>query len=295
MNPSVFKEISPLTDKDCLLVFSRTKKSFTYPIHIHEVYELNYVENAKGAIRVVGNHMESIGDQELVLIANSTLEHAWLDGKSMAPTNSESIKEITIQFQPDLFSDSLLNKNQFKKIALLLKHAENGVSFDKSLIKKAVPSIEYMANNAEGLISVLELIKILEHLADSSKYKVLSDSAESNNSERDNRMDLFFNYIKNNYQKSIQLGDVASFIGMSSTAFSRYIKEMTGKTFIEILHETRIAQAIHLLINTTDTISQICFSCGFNNISNFNRVFLKNKECTPTQFRENYWNNRIRL
>ena len=296
MNHSVFQEISPLTDKDCLLVFSRMKKSFTYPIHIHEVFELNYIENAKGALRVVGNHMQEIDEQELVLLTNTRLEHAWLDGKNMRVRKTDSIKEITIQFQPDLLSDSLLHKSQFTKIAQLFKHAEQGVSFHPSLIQKVLPRIEKIANKPEGLSSVLELIKILASLAEQeSQYQLLSSSVESKAPGRDKRIDLFFGFLKENYKKDIQLTEVAEHIGMSTTAFSRYIKEMTGKTFIEILHEIGIAQAIHLLINTTETVSQICFSSGFNNISNVNRVFQKNKGCTPTQFRDNYWQNRVKL
>ena len=76
----IFKEKTPLTERDTFLLFERTKASFTFPVHTHEVWELNFVEHAAGARRVVGDSDEIIGEQDLVLIANTELEHAWLDG-----------------------------------------------------------------------------------------------------------------------------------------------------------------------------------------------------------------------
>ena len=88
----VFKEKTPLSDRDTFLLFERTKSSFTFPVHTHDVWELNFVEHAAGARRVVGDSDEVIGEQDLVLIANTELEHAWKDGNC----RSTDIHEITI-------------------------------------------------------------------------------------------------------------------------------------------------------------------------------------------------------
>ncbi|RZK76547.1 MAG: AraC family transcriptional regulator, partial [Pedobacter sp.] len=66
-----------------------------------------------------------------------------------------------------------------------------------------------------------------------------------------------------------------------------------GNTFINSLHEIRLGHASRMLIDTTHTITEISYSCGFNNISNFNRLFKKKKHCTPKEFRENFSGNRI--
>lgn len=292
MKSSVFKEVSPLRDKDCLLVFSRTKKSFTYPIHIHNVYELNYIQNAKGASRIVGNTISEIDDYELALITNTELEHAWLDGEMVK--DNRDIKEITIQFHPDLFK-SLLNKNQFKMLAKLFEDASRGVSFSKETILKLVPQIEAFTKPESGLLSVVNLIVLLDALSRDSNYEILSTSVNTTKQGQDDRIEKAFQFINDNYQQSISLNDVASLVGMTDVAFSRFIKQRTGKNFIDILNDLRIAKVIQQLINTTETISQICYSCGFNNISNFNRLFLQKKSCTPREFRQNYWKNRIRL
>ena len=99
----VFREITPLSAEDCFVIINRVKSEFTYPVHVHPEYELNFIENATGAQRIVGDSIEDIGDMELCLIGNENLEHAWMNGSCV----SKDIHEITIQFHKDLFLESL--------------------------------------------------------------------------------------------------------------------------------------------------------------------------------------------
>ena len=73
----IIHEITPLMGKDVLYIADRHKKEFTYPIHNHSVYELNFVENAAGVKRIVGDSQEVIGDYDLCLITSPDLEHVW--------------------------------------------------------------------------------------------------------------------------------------------------------------------------------------------------------------------------
>ena len=98
------EEITPLSDKDCFHVVDRHKSEFTYPLHQHREYELNFVENAPGVRRVVGDSVETIGNYDLVLICSENLEHVWDNGDC----TSHDIREVTIQFSPDLLSGSLM-------------------------------------------------------------------------------------------------------------------------------------------------------------------------------------------
>ena len=104
INTELFKEVSPLSAKDCFILIERQKSNFNFPIHIHPEYELNYIENAKGAQRIVGDSIEEIEEEELVLVTNPQLEHAWRDYNN----KPQNIHEITIQFHSDLLSDQIL-------------------------------------------------------------------------------------------------------------------------------------------------------------------------------------------
>ena len=99
----VLEEITPLSEKDCFYIVDRHKTEFTYPLHQHREYELNFIENAAGVKRIVGDSVEEIGDYDLVLICSENLEHAWDNGRC----SSGDIREVTIQFSPDLLSGSV--------------------------------------------------------------------------------------------------------------------------------------------------------------------------------------------
>ena len=94
--------------------------------------------------------------------------------------------------------------------------------------------------------------------------------------------------MNNSYDKSISLGEVAKLVSMTEVSFSRFIKKRTGNTFIDSLNEIRLGHASRMLIDTTHSIAEVSYNCGFNNISNFNRIFKKKKNCTPKEFRENF-------
>ena len=101
------------------------------------------------------------------------------------------------------------------------------------------------------------------------------------------------NYISTHYQDELRLPEMASIAGMSPSAFSRFFKLHTGRNLSEYIIDLRLGYASRQLVDTAKSISEISFSCGFNNLSNFNRIFKKKKGCNPTEFRENYRKTRI--
>ena len=113
MQQNLLKEITPLTINDCFTVFSRTKKEFNFPLHFHEEYELNLIINAKGAKRIIGDHMSEINDIELVLIGPN-VPHCW----KTFNCKSKKIIEITIQFHKDLIDEKFLRRNQKNSIKI---------------------------------------------------------------------------------------------------------------------------------------------------------------------------------
>ena len=90
------------------------------------------------------------------------------------------------------------------------------------------------------------------------------------------------------FDKNITLAEVAKLTNMTAVSFSRFFKTRTGMTFIDSVTEMRMGHACRMLIDTTQSVAEIAYNTGFNNISNFNRIFKKKKGCTPKEFRENY-------
>jgi AraC-like DNA-binding protein len=284
MHKDIMREIIPLTPNDCFTLFSRTKKEFNFPLHYHDEFELNFISNAKGAKRIVGDSIEVIDELELVLIGPN-LYHAWFTHQC----KSKEITEITIQWHRDLFDDKLLCRNQLNFIKCLFDRAQRGISFPKDTILRVMPSIKTLDQKG-GFASVLELMSILHELSTSSDIKTLSDATFINTqfSYNSRRIEKAFQYMNHNYDRGVTLGEVAKLVNMTDVSFSRFIKKRTGNTFIDTLNEIRLGHASKMLIDTTHSIAEISFNCGFNNISNFNRIFKKKKGCTPKGFRENF-------
>ena len=131
-------EITPLSDKDCFYIADRRKSEFTYPLHSHSEFEINYIENAEGVRRIVGDSVEIIGKYDLTLIAGEELEHVWEQHRC----TSRQIREITIQFSKDLFFGNLIHKNQFSSIRKMLSNAQKGINFPMETIMKVYPLLD---------------------------------------------------------------------------------------------------------------------------------------------------------
>jgi AraC-like DNA-binding protein len=101
------------------------------------------------------------------------------------------------------------------------------------------------------------------------------------------------NYIDEHYKEELGLEQLAGLVGMTPTAFSRYFKQRTSKNISEYIVDIRLGHAARLLIDTADSVSEICWRTGFNTLSNFNRLFRKRKGCSPTEFREKYQKTKV--
>lgn len=288
---NIIREITPLSERDCFYVVNRRKSEFTYPIHYHEEYELNFVENAPGVRRVVGDSAEIIGDYDLVLITGKNLEHAW----EQHDCTSKDIREITIQFAPDLISPQLRNKNQFASIVHMLNRAQCGLSFPLQAVMKVYNQLEKLATEEQGFYAVQDFMSILYELSLFEDARVLSTTSfakiESVSDSR--RVQKVQAYINEHFRKEIRLVTLAEMVGMTPVSFSRFFRLRTGKTLSEYIIDIRLGAASRLLVDSTRTVAEICYDCGFNNLSNFNRMFKRKKGCAPKEFRENYHKKKI--
>lgn len=290
MYDNIMREITPLTSSDCFTIFSRVKSEFDFPLHCHEELELNFIMNAKGAKRVIGDHIGEIDNLELVLVG-SNLPHVWQTHKC----KSKEIKEVTIQFHKDLLDEKFLRRNQMSYISKMLERSAKGILFSVETTRMLADRFLAL-NQKHGFDSVLELLSILHDLSVSRNMRTLSDttfsSAELSYNSR--RIEKVLDYMNQNFHKNITLDEVSGLVNMTSVSFSRFFKQRTGISFIDSLLELRLGHASRQLIDTTQSVSEIAYNCGFNNISNFNRIFKKKKNCTPKEFRENYnYNNRV--
>jgi AraC-like DNA-binding protein len=283
-------EITPLMGRDVLYIADRRKKEFTYPIHNHEVYELNFVEHAPGVRRIVGDSAETIGEYDLVLITSPDLEHVWEQGTCTSP----DIREVTIQFDID-FTGSIFNRTPFNSMRRMMEEAQKGLCFPMDAIIKVYEKIDTLSSVKDGFYAFMQFMTILYELSKCDGARTLATSSyarveEESDSRRVRKVKKFIN---ENYMNDIRLAEMADIAGMSPSAFSRFFKLHTGRNLTDYIIDMRLGYASRMLVDSTHSIAEIGYGCGFNNLSNFNRIFRKKKGCSPSEFRENYHKTRI--
>lgn len=282
---SIYTEASPLAKQESLVVFRRDKTAFNFPVHKHIVYEIDYIINAAGARRIIGDNMAEITDHDLVLIADINLEHGWLNYK-----NKGIIHEIIIQFSPDFFTSGIFEDRLFVPLKKLLNDAARGVSFSQETILENMDLCEELANTKDGVKRILLFIKLMTRLAESTNQVILSSRLNDEEDSLDSwRKKTGLQYLQRHFSDKVSLEQTAEQVHMTPASFSHYLKRCTGMNFMDTLNGIRISEASRLLLEEEDeTIAGIAIRCGFNNISNFNRIFKKLKGMTPNEYRHTY-------
>lgn len=153
----IIHEITPLMGKDVLYIADRHKKEFTYPIHNHSVFELNFVENAQGVRRIVGDSQEVIGEYDLCLITSAELEHVWEQNEC----KSEDIREITIQFDFSMGDETLFGRNPYSSITRMMQEARKGLVFPMKAIMKVYSLLDTLSSIKDGFYAVQQFLSIL--------------------------------------------------------------------------------------------------------------------------------------
>ena len=288
---NVLREITSITDNDCFYIVERHKSEFTFPIHSHEEFELNFIEGGRGVRRVVGDSIETIGDFELTLVTGDGLEHAWEQGGC----REKDIREITIQFSSRLLDDKLLSRNQFASIRKMFERARMGLTFSMPAIMRVYCLLDTLATKEERMDQFLDMLRILYELSlDTGARTLASNSfAKTVTGRESRRVNKVKEFIAQHYTEEIKLDDLAGLVAMSPSAFSRFFKQYTGRGPVDYIIDVRMGVAARMLVDTTTSVSEICYACGFNNLSNFNRTFKARRGYTPRDFRALFTKNRI--
>ncbi len=288
---NVLRETPPITDKDCFYIVERHKSEFNYPIHSHEEFELNFVEHCRGVHRVVGDSIEEVGDYDLVLVTGDGLEHAWQQGNCTSP----DVREITIQFSSSLLDERLLGRNQFSSIRKMFEKARLGVAFSMDAIMKVYNVMDGLAQQKSGFEQFLAMLKILYELSQDTGARTLASSsfAQKDSGRESRRVAKVKEYISVHFAEELRLEDLASLVGMTPSAFSRFFKQHTTRTLSDYIIDIRLGNAARMLVDTSCSISEISYACGFNNLSNFNRIFKARRGNTPRDFRALFTKSRV--
>lgn len=262
--------------------------SLDFNWHYHSEYEIMFMNKSRGK-RFIGDNISYYQQGEIFFIGPN-LPHTWYSPPG-AFGNGQQHEAFLIQFRENFLNLDLREIPELLSVQNLFTNASRGIQF-LGKTRRIIADLILEMENQNPLDRLLSLIKILDILgrADKSERRILS-SIEFIPNFRPNeqsRIDRVCTFINENYKDPIRLDEAAHIANMSTTAFSRFFKKSTGKTFVNYVNELRIGWACKLLMETDMTISEICYEVGFNNLSNFNRRFSERHGTNPRAYRKEF-------
>jgi AraC-like DNA-binding protein len=251
------------------------------PFHYHPEIELTLIVSSPGQ-RYVGDHIGRFAPGDLLLMGTN-LPHMYTNDASFPG----KARAVVVQFLPDCLGVDFFQRSEMRSIRLLLERANVGLQFYGRTREKVAAALENF-NGLEGCSRLVSFLSLLETLAHSKEFRTLASPAYSPSlalyqGERVNRV---CELISKKFRDGITQGEAARAARMSVASFSRFFRRATNRTFRAFLNEVRIGHACQLLLETDQTVSEICYASGFGNLSNFNRQFLKLRKVAPRQYRE---------
>ncbi len=280
--PNFLKIIPPLQNS----IVIKTDRALETPWHYHPEVELLYCIKGKGT-DFIGNSIKSIEEGELLLLGKN-LPHTRLGDKEYYESNYDEAPEaIVVQFREDFLGADFFEVKECAHLNELLKRASRGIRFAGSAKEQGASRLLKL-RELNGLPSILELLAILDMLACTDEYTFINPvnyvvDAHEKSSEKINRV---YHYTIGHFRENISLEVVAALTNHSRSAFCRYFKAHTRKSYFQYLTEIRIAYACELLREDNHDVTRVCFASGFNNLSNFHKQFKKVIKLTPTAYKQ---------
>ncbi|MGH2644554.1 MAG: AraC family transcriptional regulator, partial [Chitinophagaceae bacterium] len=252
--------------------------------HFHPEVELTLIRKGTG-MRLVGDSMEPFSDGDLMLLG-SNLPHLWRsDPEYFQNKAGLQVEAVAIHFMDDFWGSSFLELPELKGIKELLEKSKRGIKVLGKTQHKISANMERMPK-AKSADRLTLLLSMLNEIFLSGEYQLLSSIGFGKAYDRGHtdNINKIYNYTLEHFQEKICIRELAAIANVSPNSFCRYFKSRTMKTYWQFLLEVRIGYACKLLSENKISVSQICFSCGFNNLSNFNRQFKDKMGITPSGY-----------
>ncbi len=285
MQPLHFKV--PRLKEETIKVECWDLDNFFEPIHYHEEFQITLVLQGEGSL-FVAESVVPFKRGEIFLLGKN-LPHVFRNKEYLFGKNKhKNAKAISVFFNQDVIKESLCDIPESYAIQRLLDLSVYGirVSTDKLAIISEKLTLLPEKKSFERFIGLLD---ILESISNNNDLDFISSLGVPLHSVQENlpKINQVFEFVRTNFNEKITLQQVAEMVNMSPTAFCRYFKYKSQKTFSRFLIEVRIANACRLLHQDDLNTSECCYHCGYNNLSNFHKHFKSVTGMTPLEYRNN--------
>lgn len=259
-----------------------------HPWHFHPDLELVLITKGYGS-RFVGDNIGFFDEGDLVFLG-SNLPHVWINDKAFYTNTNLYSESVVIQIDKEYFNPGTIIFPELQFLKNLYELCRYGLRISGENNRAKINALIRSLPDKKGISSLTSFFSILEEISLNDRLEPLSSQGYVNTLTvpADERLKRVFNFVMENYQQQIPMEQVAFTARMNKSAFCRYFKSKTGKTFSFFLNELRSGFASKLLVDKNLSISQVCFECGFQSISNFNKQFKIHTNYSPSQFRQKF-------
>ncbi|HWV10259.1 MAG TPA: AraC family transcriptional regulator, partial [Pseudomonas sp.] len=239
--------------------------------HFHKEYELHLIVASSGKV-FIGDYIGNFSANTLFLTGPG-LPHNWIsqveDGEVV------ETRDMLVNFTDEVLESGTAVFAELKSLAPLLARAQFGIEFrDPQVIREAGLLMRRIADS-QGITRLGHFFILMELLAGTEDYQLLSAVTASalGDEHHVERINRAVDYIFQHYAQDLGQEEVADYLGMTPTYFSRFFKQATGRGFVEFVNRLRVSKSCELLSKSDKPVTEVCFESGFSNISNFNRRF----------------------
>ena len=247
-------------------------------LHFRPEFDLIYSADGNG-IRYIGSSIEPFHKGNLCLIG-AGLPHGY-QTKFHTP--------IVVHFLPEAYGQAFWKLPDVQALASLFERAKLGLAFSEKTSAKAGRRLDMMSKmkpaSIEAFVAFLGLLQLLAEAPDTRTLNSRAFGENHLRQKNDPRLEKMLQWIDQNAHREIAQADAARLAGMSPPAFSRWFKLRIRQTFIDYVHEVRLARVKLQLAVSEDSITKIALAAGFNHLGNFNEIFRKWTGMTPREYR----------
>ncbi|MFP9114405.1 AraC family transcriptional regulator [Flavobacterium sp. RHBU_3] len=254
--------------------------------HYHDELELIYIKKGSGT-RFIGDSISTFTDGDMALIG-SNLPHYWQFDDSFFDGDAAGVEVYVVHFKKDFLGRDFFGLPENSELSRLIELSERGVSLESPNKKIADSVVEVVkASGTKRILFLLEALLEIAQCKNKQQLVSIGFKADFAVTEKD-RLQSIYNFTIKHYRRKIELKEAAALIQLTESAFCKFFKSRTGKTYTEFVNEIRVGHACRLLIENRMNVKEICFLCGFQNTASFHKCFKDVMDTTPLKYQKQY-------
>lgn len=259
---------------------SRLKPDKQIGLHRRNSWELSYVVKGRGE-RIIGGETTNFEEGDFVLVAPN-MDHGWFFNPSFTDEEG-NIESITLMWTTELMIQLSAIFPDWKDVVVRFQSQKQSLQFDSSQNEKLIKALYALVREKDGNpgLRLMEVIVMVANSLHSNPERIGNVQL----TQAESRLQEITVYTCCNYARQITIDEIAKHVGMNRSAFCTFFRKQTGKTYINFLNAYRLKVAHHLLSNTNNSISAVCWQCGFNDLAYFDKLFKKAFNTAPSNIK----------